>query len=65
VPDCWIALELTEGRNRQVRKMTAAVGHPTLRLVRVKIGAFEQGVLRPGAWKALNAAERSRILSHE
>jgi 23S rRNA pseudouridine2457 synthase len=65
VPDCWIALELTEGRNRQVRKMTAAVGHPTLRLVRVKIGAFELGVLRPGAWKELNAAERSRVLSHE
>jgi 23S rRNA pseudouridine2457 synthase len=65
VPDCWIALELTEGRNRQVRKMTAAVGHPTLRLVRVMIGAFELGALPPGAWKELNAAERSRVLSHD
>jgi 23S rRNA pseudouridine2457 synthase len=65
VPDCWIALELTEGRNRQVRKMTAAVGHPTLRLIRVKIGAFELGELPPGKWRELNAAERSRVLAHE
>src|SRR5262249_13900226 len=40
VPACWIGLELTEGKNRQVRRMTAAVGHPTLRLVRVRIGGF-------------------------
>jgi 23S rRNA pseudouridine2457 synthase len=65
VPDCWIALELTEGRNRQVRKMTAAVGHPTLRLIRVKIGAFELGELPPGTWRELDAAERSRVLAHE
>jgi len=65
VPDCWIALELIEGRNRQVRKMTAAVGHPTLRLMRVKVGTFELGALPPGAWQELNAAERSRVLSHE
>ena len=65
VPDCWIALELTEGRNRQVRKMTAAVGHPTLRLVRVQIGGFELGALPPGEWKELDAAERSRVLAHE
>jgi 23S rRNA pseudouridine2457 synthase len=64
VPDCWIAMELTEGRNRQVRRMTAAAGHPTLRLVRVKIGAFELENLPPGKWRELNAAERSRILSH-
>lgn len=65
VPDCWIALELTEGRNRQVRKMTAAAGHPTLRLIRVKIGGFELGDLRAGKWKELTAAERSRVLAHE
>ena len=40
VPDCWIGLELIEGKNRQVRRMTAAIGHPTLRLLRVRIGGF-------------------------
>lgn len=58
VPDAWIALELVEGKNRQVRRMTAAVGHPTLRLLRVQIGAFELGGLVPGKWKTLDAAER-------
>jgi 23S rRNA pseudouridine2457 synthase len=64
VPDCWIALELTEGRNRQVRRMTAAIGHPTLRLLRVRLGQLrllELG-LAPGSWKALSAAERARVL---
>jgi 23S rRNA pseudouridine2457 synthase len=65
VPDCWIAVELTEGRNRQVRKMTAAAGFPTLRLVRVRIGTFALGELPPGAWRELNPAERSRVFSHE
>lgn len=62
VPDCWIGLELTEGKNRQVRRMTAAVGHPTLRLVRVRIGGFELGGLEPGSWRALTEAERARLL---
>ena len=53
VPDCWIALELVEGRNRQVRRMTAAIGHPTLRLVRVQIGAFDLGDLPPGDRKSV------------
>jgi 23S rRNA pseudouridine2457 synthase len=48
VPDSWIALTIREGRNRQVRRMTAAVGHPTLRLIRASIGAWELGALRPG-----------------
>ena len=65
VPDCWIALELTEGRNRQVRRMTAAAGHPTLRLVRAKIGTFELGALPAGGWEELNDAERRLVLSHE
>ncbi len=65
VPDCWIALELTEGRNRQVRRMTAAVGHPTLRLVRAKVGAYELGVLKPGTWIELNESGRRQVLSHE
>ena len=42
VPDCWIGLELVEGKNRQSRRMTAAIGHPTLRLIRVRIGKFQQ-----------------------
>ena len=57
IPDCWIALELTEGKNRQVRKMTAAVGHPTLRLMRVSMGALSMGDLEPGAWAELTPAQ--------
>jgi 23S rRNA pseudouridine2457 synthase len=52
VPTAWLELTLTEGRNRQVRRMTAAVGHPTLRLVRVTVGAWSLGDLRPGEWQA-------------
>lgn len=62
VPDHWIALELVEGRNRQVRRMTAAVGLPTLRLIRVQIGAFELGALAAGTWRVLNAAEERAVL---
>jgi 23S rRNA pseudouridine2457 synthase len=51
VPTAWIELVLTEGRNRQVRRMTAAVGHPTLRLVRVAIGNMRLGELKPGEWR--------------
>ncbi len=50
VPDCWIELTLREGRNRQVRRMTAAVGHPTLRLVRAAIGPYTLDGLEPGQW---------------
>ena len=63
VPDAWIALELIEGKNHQVRRMTAAIGHPTLRLVRVKIGALELGDLAPGKWRGLSAAERERVFA--
>jgi len=62
VPDCWIGLELIEGKNRQVRRMTAAVGHPTLRLLRVRIGSFTMGGIEPGKWKALSPAERQLAL---
>ena len=62
VPDCWIGLELTEGKNRQVRKMTAAVGHPTLRLIRIRIGGLELGRLASGTWKELSSGERRRVL---
>ncbi len=61
VPDCWIGLELVEGKNRQVRRMTAAIGHPTLRLIRVRIGAFCLEDLPAGKWKTLTKAERDRV----
>ena len=51
VPDSWVELILTEGRNRQVRRMTAAVGLPTLRLIRWKIGDWTLGGLQPGQWR--------------
>jgi len=57
VPDCWIGLELIEGKNRQVRRMTAAIGHPTLRLMRVRIGNFWLGDLPAGQWRALSLNE--------
>ena len=50
VPDCWIRLTITEGRNRQVRRMTAAVGLPTLRLVRWSIGPWTLDGVPPGQW---------------
>jgi 23S rRNA pseudouridine2457 synthase len=53
VPDAWLELTIAEGRNRQVRRMTAAVGLPTLRLVRTRIAAFALDGLPPGAWRAL------------
>jgi 23S rRNA pseudouridine2457 synthase len=55
VPDAWLEIIITEGRNRQVRRMTAAVGLPTLRLVRVAVGAHVLGDLAPGAWRRLGA----------
>jgi len=51
VPVSWVELTITEGRNRQVRRMTAAVGFPTLRLIRVRIGEWELGDLKPGEWR--------------
>ena len=53
IPTAWIKIILREGRNRQVRKMTAAVGHPTLRLLRIKIGNLEIQDLQPGEWKEI------------
>ena len=63
VPDCWIALELTEGKNRQVRRMTAAIGHPTLRLIRMRIGKFELGELPAGTWQELDDSERIAVFA--
>ncbi len=53
VPDAWLEIAIGEGRNRQVRRMTAAVGLPTLRLVRVAIGPYRLGDLAPGQWREL------------
>ena len=63
VADCWIALDLVEGKYHQVRRMTAAVGHPTLRLVRVAIGAFPLGGLASGEWHILDEAARKEVLT--
>lgn len=55
IPTAWIELVLTEGRNRQVRRMTAAVGHPTLRLIRWSVGDWTLDGLAPGAWREVSA----------
>jgi 23S rRNA pseudouridine2457 synthase len=57
IPTAWIEIGLREGRNRQVRRMTAAVGHPTLRLIRVRVGAYELGDLEPGQWREVTPGE--------
>ncbi len=53
IPDCWLELTLREGRNRQVRRMTAAVGHPTLRLIRWRVGDWALDDLAPGDWRQI------------
>lgn len=58
IPTSWIALTLREGRNRQVRRMTAAVGFPTLRLIRQRIGSWQLGALQPGEWQEVAWSER-------
>jgi len=61
VPTAWVRLVLTEGRKRQVRHMTAVVGHPTLRLVRVGMGPIELADLGPGAWRDLTLGELEEL----
>lgn len=61
VPTAWLEMTLTEGKNRQVRRMTATVGFPTLRLVRVAIGQLRLEGLEPGQWRELSAAELNRL----
>lgn len=63
VPTCWVGLELIEGKNRQVRRMTAAIGHPTLRLIRVRVGRLELGTLAAGEWKVLSTEERRFLVN--
>jgi 23S rRNA pseudouridine2457 synthase len=57
VPDSWLSIVLKEGKNRQVRRMTAAVGHPTLRLIQVRIGSLFLRELRPGEWRKVEPQE--------
>lgn len=57
VLDFWIEIRLVEGRNRQIRRITAAVGHPTLRIIRTAIGCLTLGPLPPGKWRELTSAE--------
>lgn len=61
IPTTWIELRLTEGKNRQVRRMTAAVGFPTLRLVRVAIGKLQTAHLVQGEWEVLSPEQVRRI----
>ncbi len=61
MPTAWLKITLHEGRKRQVRQMTAAVGHPTLRLIRLKIGPFELGKLLPGQWRDVTQAELEKL----
>lgn len=67
VPTSWLELTLTEGKNRQVRRMTAAVGFPTLRLIRVAIGAFSLRAsgLKEGQWRELSPAECKLVLQQD
>ena len=61
VPTAWLRITITEGRNRQVRRMTAALGHPTLRLIRERIGNWSLGDLQPGEWKEIACPKRSEF----
>jgi 23S rRNA pseudouridine2457 synthase len=65
VPTSWVSLTVVEGLNRQIRRMTAAVGHPALRLIRVAIGPITLGNLQPGQWRELSDTEVENLrLSH-
>lgn len=62
IPTSWLRMELVEGKNRQVRRMTATVGYPTLRLIRCAIGGLNGFDLASGEWRELSADERKRLM---
>jgi 23S rRNA pseudouridine2457 synthase len=61
IPTAWLQLTIREGRNRQVRRMTAAIGHPTLRLIRWSVGPWSIKALAPGAWRDASAEELQKF----
>jgi 23S rRNA pseudouridine2457 synthase len=72
IPTSWLEVQLTEGKNRQVRRMTAKVGHPTLRLVRWAVGEWTLSGLKPGEWReiryaapAVNQSRRGRVMGND
>ncbi len=62
IPTAWLRMELVEGKNRQVRRMTAAVGFPTLRLIRTAVGGLNELTLAPGEWRELSGDERKSLI---
>ncbi|RYD95025.1 MAG: pseudouridine synthase [Sphingobacteriales bacterium] len=62
IPTTWLSITIGEGKNRQVRKMTAAIGFPTLRLIRAAIGNIRIGDLKPGAFRTLNPEEVKQLM---
>lgn len=65
IPTSWLRIELVEGKNRQVRRMTAAVGYPTLRLIRIAVGGLDELSLVPGEWRELGGDERKSLIGRD